>query len=116
MSASGGPLKGMRVGGAYRWREAPALGFGVQEVNGVLVPDTEIILTGDSETYFDFSFGYRGKSEWLGNRNYDISVNIRNVFADEKYVPKHIDFYTGKTLSEVRVDGRMFVLTFDIDL
>lgn len=111
-----GPLNGVRVGGAYRWREAPSLGFGVQEVNGVLVPDTDIILKGDAENYFDFSIGYRGSSEWLGNRRYDISLNVRNVFADDKYVAKHIDFYTGETLSEVRVDGRMFILTMEIDL
>ncbi len=111
-----GSLDGLRIGGGYRWREAPALGFGVQDVNGVLVPDTSVILTGEEEKYFDLSIGYRGRASWLGNRRYDISLNVRNVLDEGKYVPKHIDFYTGETLSEVRVDGRLFVVTFDIEL
>lgn len=111
-----GRLKGFRTGVGFRWRDAPALGFGVQEINGATVPDTNIILYGKDEKAIDFSFGYNGKSDWLGGRNYRVALNIRNAFPSDAYVPKHVDFFTGATLSEVRVSGRQFVLSFDIDL
>ncbi len=111
-----GRLKGLRTGIAYRWREAPALGFGVQNVNGATVPDTDIVLYGEEETAIDLSLGYRGKSSWLGDRNYSISLNVRNAFPTDSYVAKHVDFYTGDTLSQIRVNGRQFILSFEIDL
>lgn len=111
-----GRLKGLRTGVSYRWREAPALGFGVQNVNGALVPDTSIIQYGDEETAIDFSIGYRGKSQWLGDRRYSIGLNIRNAFPEDSYIAKHVDFFTGQTLSQVRVNGRQFVLTFEVEL
>ncbi|MBD5779513.1 hypothetical protein IEN85_08405 [Pelagicoccus sp. NFK12] len=111
-----GKFKGLNVGAAYRWRDAPAVGFGVQDVNGALVPDTSIILKGAKEDAVDFTFGYSGKLEFLDDRHYTLRFQVRNAFPGDRYVPKHIDFYTGQAISEVRVPGRQFVLSLDLDL
>ncbi|WP_200359111.1 hypothetical protein [Pelagicoccus mobilis] len=111
-----GKFKGFNLGASYRWRAAPAVGFGVQEVNGVLVPDTSIILKGEEEKALDLTVGYRGKAKLLGDRSYSVRFQVRNVFEDNDFVPKHIDFYTGEPISLVRVDGRQFVASFDLDL
>jgi hypothetical protein len=111
-----GRLKGWRAGGAYRWRSAPAIGFGVQEVNGVQVPDTSIIQYGKEETMVDLTLGYYGRAKWLGNRRYGFTLNVRNAFPSDDYVVKHRDYFTGDSISQIRVDGRQFILSFEMDL
>ncbi len=113
---SEGRLRGLRVGAGYRWRAPAAIGFGVQTVNGQKVPDTDIIQKGKAETAFDFSFGYSGKSKWLGDRKYNLGLNIRNAFPSDDYVPRNRDFFTGASLVTIRTIPRQFILTCEIDL
>ena len=111
-----GNLKGLSVGASYRWRAAPAIGFGVQDVNGVLVPDTSFIQKGKEEKAVDLNFNYRGKSKWLGNRNYTVRLSVRNAFEGDLYVPKNMDFFTGEVLGLKRVPGRQFIFSFETDI
>ncbi|MEM9158176.1 MAG: hypothetical protein AAGB46_03930 [Verrucomicrobiota bacterium] len=111
-----GKFKGFRVGGGYRWREAPAIGFRPQIVNGATVPDTSVLLYGEEEKFLDLSFGYRGNAEWLGDRRYTVNLNIRNVLDDGDPVPSRRDFFTNEPLTLVRVQGRQASLSFGVEL
>lgn len=111
-----GTLKGLRVGGAYRWRAAPAIGFGVKTINGVRVPDVDVIQYGDEEHFVDLSFGYSGRSKWLGARRYSVDFNVRNVFPGDQYVTRNRDFFTGNALTALRMPPTQYVLSMAIDL
>jgi len=111
-----GPLKGLRVGGAYRWRAAPAIGFGVKTINGVSVPDVDVIQRGKEENYVDLSLGYSGRSKWFGDRKYSLDLNVRNVFPGDKYIARNRDFFTGETLTAMRMPPTQYVLSMVIDL
>jgi hypothetical protein len=113
---SEGKLKGLRVGGAYRWRAAPAIGFGVKNVNGVQVPDVDVIQYGEAEHYVDLSLGYNARSKWLGGRKYSIDLNVRNVFPGDKYITRNRDFFTSNALTALRMPPTQFVLSMEIDL
>jgi hypothetical protein len=111
-----GPLKGARVGGAYRWRGAPTIGFGVKRVNGTLVPDVTIVQKGKFEDAIDLSLGYSGKSKWLGDRKFEIDLNVRNVLPREKYITRNQDFFTGRPMVQQRMPGTQFIFAFEIEL
>lgn len=113
---SEGPLRGFRAGGGYRWRAPASLGFGVKQVNGVSVPDVNIIQKGKAETAIDLSFGYSGKSAWLGDRRYSVDLNIRNAFPQDRYVSRNRDFFNGNSLTTMRMVARQFILACEVDL
>ncbi|MCG8526107.1 MAG: hypothetical protein MI748_06990 [Opitutales bacterium] len=111
-----GVFDGLSVGLGYRWRAAPAVGFATQIVNGSEVPDTSKIIYGEEEKKIDLSFGYKGKSKWLGNRNYTARLNIRNLFPQDDYVPKNIDSFTGESLALIRVDGTQVIFSLEVEI
>jgi hypothetical protein len=113
---SEGKLKGLRVGGAYRWRAAPAIGFGVTTTNGIQKPDVNSIQYGKQEHYVDFSLGYSGKSKWLGDRKYSLDLNVRNVFPGDKYIARNRDFFNGNALTALRMPPTQYVFSMGIDL
>ena len=113
---SEGTLKGLRVGAGYRWRAPAAIGFGVKRINGVAVPDVDIIQKGKAETAVDLSFGYTGKSNWLGNRRYSLALNVRNAFPQDRYDTRNRDFFNGNSLTTVRLIPRQFIVSYEIDL
>jgi hypothetical protein len=111
-----GKLRGLRAGAGYRWRAPAAIGFGVKQINGVYVPDVNIIQRGKAETAVDLSFGYSGKSAWLGDRRYNVALNVRNAFQEDKYDTRNRDFFNGNSLTTIRVVPRQFILSFELDL
>ena len=111
-----GPLRGAGVVAGGGWRAPASLGFGVKTVNGVSVPDVNIIQWGKAETAVDFSFGYSGKSKWIGDRKYTLGLNIRNAFPSDKYVARNRDFFTGASLTTMRPIPRQFVYSCEVDL
>ena len=113
---SEGTLKGVRVGAGYRWRAPAAIGFGVKRINGVAVPDVDVIQKGKAETAVDLSFGYSGKSAWLGDRRYSMSVNVRNAFPPGRYESRNRDFFNGNSLTTIRLIPRQVILSYEIDL
>ena len=90
-----GVLKGVNVGGAYRWEDSQVIGFPIKsQVNAT---------TGDTEYVYDVSKPYRGKTEnhvdfWIGygrklTRKIDwrIQLNIRDVFAKKDLIPVSVE-------------------------
>ena len=113
---SEGVLRGFRAGGGYRWRAPASLGFGVKQVNGVSVPDVNVIQKGQAETAVDLSFGYSGKSARLGNRRFSVDLNIRNAFPQERYLARNRDFFNGNSLTTMRMVPRQLILACEVDL
>jgi hypothetical protein len=113
---SEGALKGFRAGAGYRWRAAPAIGFGVKTINGTAVPDVSIIQYGEEETAVDLSFGYSGKSKALGNRRYSVDLNIRDAFPQNEYITRNRDFFNGNSLTTMRMLPTQFIVSIEIDL
>jgi outer membrane receptor for ferric coprogen and ferric-rhodotorulic acid len=82
-----GMLKGVNVGGGYRWQDGVIIGY------PLMVDPT----TGDNT--FNLSSPYKGPSEtnidlWVGYErkltskiDWRIQLNIRNAFADKKLIP-----------------------------
>lgn len=90
---SRGPLKGVFVGGAYRWQERNVIGYGVTEKTPALSPSNPAI------GYLDVRKPYHGPSQdavdfWVGyNRkifktiNWRLQLNVRNAFDRAHLVP-----------------------------
>ncbi len=79
-----GSLKGLNVGGGYRWQDGIVVGYpitaGAQPFFDLTKP-----WMGPKEQTFDFWTGYEKK---LSNRiNWRIQLNVRNVFASKKLIP-----------------------------
>lgn len=98
---SEGTLKGLSVGGGYRWQDEVIIGYPVVAV--------------DEDTFtFDLSNPYRGPSEdavdlWIGYEraltdtvDWQIQLNVRNAFADEGLIPISVQ-PDGRTWASVRV-------------
>lgn len=81
-----GLLKGVTIGGSYRWQDKSVTGFPVVvNSEGVEVFDVKHPYMGDSTSIFDAWLGYERvltrKIKWR------IQLNVRNVFADDKLIP-----------------------------
>lgn len=81
-----GMLKGVNVGGAYRWQDKSVIGFGLENAG---TPDEAWDINkkyyGPSEDAFDIWIGYGRK---LTDRiDWRIQLNVRNVFGDDDLIP-----------------------------
>lgn len=112
---SRGRLKGLNVGGAFRLRGAPVIGYGLK-VNGegTTVLDLDTVYKGVTEKYVDFMAGYRGKMKAFGGFNYRLQLNVRNVFNEDDPVPMQA-LTTGAISRLVTVDPRLTAITFGVD-
>jgi hypothetical protein len=110
-----GRLKGYNAGFAVRYRGAPAVGFEELIVSGEASPDLENIIMGAVDMTYDANFGYRGKMKFFGDRNFRVQANVRNLFDDGPTFPviKSVD---GNNIRVARKSGRLFILSFDVDL
>lgn len=68
-----GAIKGLYVGGGYRWEDKKILGYGLK--NGVV--SAELPLYGKSEDHYDFWVGYGRKI--TDKVDWRIQLNLRNV-------------------------------------
>ncbi|MDP0499818.1 MAG: TonB-dependent receptor plug domain-containing protein [Verrucomicrobiota bacterium JB022] len=87
-SFSEGPLKGVNVGGAYRWQDEILLGYGIAEDPDSSVGyryDLSKKYYGDAESDFDFWVGYQ--RDLPRNLRWRIQLNVRNAFADNELIP-----------------------------
>ena len=86
-----------------------------RDVNGVLSPDLDRIIDGAVDMTYDFSLGHRGKMSFFGDRNYIARFNVRNVFDDGPTfsVIKSVD---GNNIRVARKSGRLFILSFEVDI
>ncbi len=110
-----GRLKGFNVGGAFRYRGAPIIGYGVKTNEfGETVLDLDTEYKGESEKFVDFMAGYRGKMEAFGGFNYRLQLNIRNLLNENDPVPMQA-LTTGAISRLVTIDSRRTSVTFSVD-
>lgn len=81
-----GGLKGVNVGGAYRWQDKSVIGFGVADAG---TPDEAWDVNqkfyGPSEDALDLWVGY-GR-DLTDNIDWRIQLNVRNVMGDDDLIP-----------------------------
>ncbi len=112
---SEGRLKGFNIGGAYRWRSAPTIGYGVKKsASGSTVLDLDTAYEGKAESYVDFLAGYRGRMQAFGGFNYRVQLNVRNLLNENDPVPVGA-LTTGAISRLATVDSRVIVMTFAVD-
>jgi hypothetical protein len=73
-----GALKGLNIGGAFRWEDKAILGYGIHEDETVgWIPNVDAPIYGPTEEHFDAWIGYgrklNSKIDWR------IQLNVRNV-------------------------------------
>lgn len=82
-SFSEGRLKGIGVGGAFRWQDKAAIGYPVtyDPTTGVPIKNVTKPYYDDGSKYVDCWVGYKRKF-LQGKVGWKVQLNIRNVFAD----------------------------------
>jgi outer membrane receptor protein involved in Fe transport len=97
-SFSDGALKGVGIGGSYRWEDQVVIGYPVIASDGTF--DFSQPYNGPSEDHIDLWLSYERKlSKKL---NWKIQLNIRNAFADDELIPISVQ-PDGQTWASVRV-------------
>ena len=90
-SFSEGLLKGVNIGGAYRWEDRVVTGFPVISRNNPTTGASEYVYDvnnpyhGPEENHFDFWIGYGRKL--TRKIDWRIQLNIRDAFAKKELVP-----------------------------
>lgn len=80
-----GAMKGVSVGGSYRWQDKVAIGYPLIPNGAEYSFDLANPVYGPSEDFVDLWAGYERK---LGEKiNWKIQLNIRNAFAKEGLIP-----------------------------
>ncbi|PTX91661.1 TonB-dependent receptor plug domain-containing protein [Opitutus sp. ER46] len=92
-----GFLKGVGVGGAYRWQDKVVIGYPVKEDGNF---DLSKPYYGPSEDGIDLWASYERKL--TDKVNWKIQLNVRNAFAKDGLIPISIE-PDGKTWASVRV-------------
>ncbi len=97
-----GRLKGVKIGGAYRWQDKAAAGYPmtVDSTYGLPVKDVLNPYFDDTNKFFDFWIGYKRK---LTSRDigWSIQLNIRNVFASKD--PISVQFQPDGSIARVSI-------------
>ncbi|MEO6245195.1 MAG: hypothetical protein ABIQ12_07140 [Opitutaceae bacterium] len=106
-----GRLKGFSIGGAFRHRAAPVVGYGKKIVNGAGVFDLNNRLKGSVENYLDLSFNYRGKADYFFFKTYRVGLNIRNVLDRDDLFPRLINVSGVATRVSRPSEPRVFILS-----
>jgi iron complex outermembrane recepter protein len=109
-----GVLKGLRVGGNMRWREAPTIGY--PEVAGTF--DVENAYTGADSFITDAFVSYSWRSNLLDRKtNWSASFRVRNLFDQNESYPNS-SVYNGfggdHTLQRIYVQPRTYELTLGL--
>ncbi len=111
-----GRLNGFSIGGAFRYRAAPVIGYAKKTVGGQEVFDLDNRIYGDKETYLDLSFNYRGRTEFMFFKGYRIGLNIRNVLNEDDLFAR-LKTVAGAPIRVSRIsEPRVFILSFSADL
>ncbi|MCB1122830.1 MAG: TonB-dependent receptor, partial [Verrucomicrobiae bacterium] len=102
-----GALKGMYLGGGYRYTSAADLGFGYDSNGDVLR------LLGTSQKNVDFLLGYNfGK--FFGLEDFSLQLNISNLFDYDDYLVTR-RLQNGDVQAIVYQRPRLFRLTANFD-
>ena len=98
-----GPLKGVGIGGAYRWMDKSTIGYypKYNETEKAWLDDLDKPIYGPTEDYLDFWVSYqRDITEKI---NWSIQLNIYNLFPDDSFIP--IQANPDGTIAQVRIPG-----------
>lgn len=108
-----GMLKGLNVGGAFRWASEQVIGYGIKldEINGedAWVYDVSKPYYGESDSHFDMWIGYQSKLS--DDVDWRIQLNLRNVGEDEGLVAVSAD--PDGTVAQYRIAEGM---SYDLSL
>lgn len=110
-----GRLKGLSIGGAFRYRAAPLIGYGSEIFEGAPRIDIDQPYYGKAEKIYDLSINYKSNSEIWKFTGYHVGLNIRNLFdADDNYV--RLRGVDGSPTRIARVaEGRTFLLNLGLE-
>jgi hypothetical protein len=96
-----GGLKGVGIGGSYRWQDDVVIGYPVVPGAGGLASfDLESPYYGPSEDSIDLWLSYERKL--TKKLSWRIQANIRNAFADDELIPISVQ-PDGQTWASVRI-------------
>lgn len=82
-----GALKGVGVGGAYRWQDKSVIGYypGWNKDLGVWIDNLDDPITAPSESNVDLWISYKRKL--TSKLDWRVQLNVRNAFSKDKLVP-----------------------------
>jgi outer membrane receptor protein involved in Fe transport len=117
-------LKGLEVGGSYRFRESPVIGYiaSPAEDHFSFFPYTQNAqldfrasdlnrpVLGNTREDYDMFFSYRGRIK--DHARYTVRLNIRNLFNDTSVIQQRADS-TGRTVVYTFNPPRSIVLSLD---
>ncbi len=98
-----GPLKGLGVGGAYRWMDKSNIGYYPKydsEANA-WVNDLDKPIKGPSEQYFDLWISYERELNIASGVTWSIQLNAYNLFGDDDLIPTQAN--PDGTIAQVRI-------------
>lgn len=88
-----GSLKGLNVGGAYRWAAKPILGYGIKSTtlfgNSAWIADVNQPLYGKIDSHFDLWIGYQRKL--TDKIDWRIQLNVKNAFERARLTPISVE-------------------------
>jgi len=98
-----GPLKGVGIGGAYRWMDNSNIGYYPKYDSdaNAWVNDMDKPIQGPAEDYVDLWVSYqRDITEKI---NWSIQLNVYNLFPDDSFIP--IQANPDGSIAQVRIPG-----------
>ncbi len=105
-SFNDGRLKGLNVGGSYRWQDSLVLGYRLKPDNSGL--DVTNPINGPEDDHLDLWVGYQ--MDLTPRVNWRIQLNVRNAFENDNLVP--IASNPDGTISSYRIaQGMSWMLT-----
>ena len=111
-----GRLKGLSVGGAYRYRAAPLLAYGKKSVPSGDAFDLENAFYGQDTSLFDLSINYGGKMDTFGFKAYRVGLNVRNVFDDADIYPRLLNVNQEAIRAQRVAEPRTFILSLGLEM
>jgi hypothetical protein len=110
-----GKLKGLNVGGAYRWYSKPILGYGIHEADvygeKAWIADVNQPLYGPTEQHVDLWVGY--EHEMTDKIKYRVQLNLRNVGEKTGLTP--ISLEPDGSVAQQRIQmGQTYDLSFKL--
>lgn len=98
-----GLLKGVGIGGAYRWMDKSTIGYypRFDENSNAWVNDMDKPIYGPTEDYLDLWVSY--KRDLTDKISWSIQLNVYNLFPEESFIP--IQANPDGTIAQVRIPG-----------
>lgn len=112
---SEGRLRGLSVGGAYRYRGAPLLAYAKTTINGQNTYDLSHPYHGETENVWDLSLNYRGRTNFWRFKGYRVGVNVRNLFNADSLYARVVDINGIATRVAKVSEPRVLILSLGSD-